>query len=251
MSDITDKQYSNVVDFYDARSQRSLVPLVWEKILPKGTTYECLLDVGPGSGTLTRELAPSFRHVDVIEPNRDYLENLTQPPAFKVCHDPLQDADIAKSRYDLILCSHIYYHVPKELWKKCLMKSYGGLKPGGSLVLVMSATRGLWNDHQLKMFELTGEEDDNNGESLINTVSELELPCQSHPGVLTFTAQEDEYQMFHFMVKLFSLVHARIQYMKPDHKAQIDKFARECFVSDSKQFVLTVEEDYIVVKKPM
>lgn len=247
----TDKQYSEVVDFYDARINRSLVPLIREKILQPGRKYESFLDVGPGMGTLTREVAPAFQHVDVIEPNRDYLDNFKQPPAFKVCHDLLEDADIAKGQYDLILCSHIYYHIPKHLWKKCLMKTYEGLKPGGSLVLAMSASRGDWQKH---LYKLTGEEVDNFGKSLLQSVVELKLPCQSHPAVVTITAQEEEFQMFHNMVRLFSFVTAKFEHIEPSRcrqvEIEINEYARNCFDPVSRKYVLTQEEDYICIQKP-
>ena len=59
----TDKQYSEVVEFYDSRISRSLVPLIQEKILEPGRKYGNFLDIGPGSGTLTRELAPGMANI--------------------------------------------------------------------------------------------------------------------------------------------------------------------------------------------
>jgi len=106
--------------------------------------------------------------------------------------------------------------------------------------LVMSTTRWLWHA-QLKMFKLTREDDDNKKleksmEIHSSIVGELDLPCQSHPvmlNMLAFTTQEDEYQIFHFIVKLFALFHAIIPHMPvPDHKVQINKSAMESFFSN-------------------
>ena len=131
------------------------------------------------------------------------------------------------------------------------MKTYNGLKPGGSLVMAMSASRGDWQKH---LQQLTGQDVDNFGKYLLESVIELDLSCQSHPAVVTITAQEDKNQMFHNMVRLFSYVTAKFDDIEPSKcrqvEAQIDNYADKCFNPVSRQYVLTQEEDYIVVQKP-
>ena len=111
----TDKQYADIVEFYDARITRDIVPFIQKDVLKDSScSNKTFLDVGSGGGALTKELAPSFDRVDVIEPNRDHAESLKP---FNVCHDPVQDAKIEAAHYDLIMCCHVFYHIPRELWE--------------------------------------------------------------------------------------------------------------------------------------
>ena len=60
--------------------------------------------------------------------------------------------------------------------------------------------------------------------------------------------------MFHKMVRLFSFVTAKFDAIEPAKCRQvevmIDDYAEKCFNPVSRQYVLTQEEDYIVVQKP-
>ena len=108
----TDHQYADIVEFYEARITRDLVPVIQKEVLKDSScSSKTFLDIGPGGGALTRELAPSLSHVDVIKPNRDYTRKL-----FNISHDPMQDAKI-EAHYDLILCCHVFYHIPNDQWE--------------------------------------------------------------------------------------------------------------------------------------
>ena len=112
----TDKQYAEIVEFYEARVTRDLVPVIQKEVLKDSScSSKTFLDIGPGGGALTRELAPSFNHVDVIEPNRNYTQSLK--PFNIISHEPMQDAKIEAAIYDLILCCHVFYHIPSDQWE--------------------------------------------------------------------------------------------------------------------------------------
>ena len=116
----TDKQYAEIVEFYEARVTRDLVPVIQKEVLKDSScSSKTFLDIGPGGGALTRELAPSFNHVDVIEPNMDYSESLKP---FSISHDLMQDAKIEAAHYDLILCSHVFYHIPSDQWENVRLR---------------------------------------------------------------------------------------------------------------------------------
>ena len=110
----TDEKYKEVIEFYDARIQRDIVPFIKENLFRKDKRAN-FLDIGPGSAALTKELAPLFTSTDVIEPNKDYTDNLAGLNARYECFEL---AELEKDKYDFILCSHVYYNIPTNLWEK-------------------------------------------------------------------------------------------------------------------------------------
>ena len=112
-----DEKYKEVIEFYDARIQRDIVPFIKENLFRPAWKNERhnFLDIGPGSAALTKELAPLFTSTDVIEPNKDQRKNFTGFNARYAC---FENAEMERDKYDLILCSHVYYHIPADLWKK-------------------------------------------------------------------------------------------------------------------------------------
>ena len=110
----SDKQYAEIVEFYEARISRDIVPFIKTEVLNGNKGFKSFLDVGPGGGALTKQLAPTFDCVDVIEPNQGHSESLKP---FNVSHDFIQDATMAEEQYDLILCCHVFYEIPRQLWE--------------------------------------------------------------------------------------------------------------------------------------
>ena len=115
----SDEKYKEVIEFQysSSRIQRDLVPFIKENLFgPFWKNKRAnFLDIGPGSGAQTEELAPLFASTDVIEPNKDQSENLA---GFNARYECFELAELDKDKYDLILCSHVYYHIPTNLWEK-------------------------------------------------------------------------------------------------------------------------------------
>ena len=110
---ITPEECANIGRFYETRMKRdiSFIP----KHMLTNASGQAFLDVGAGAGVLTKQIAPYFDQVDVIEPGRDHAKSLEQ---FNVCHDTFQEATIRPGHYDLILGCHIFYYVPRHQWNK-------------------------------------------------------------------------------------------------------------------------------------
>ncbi len=54
---------------------------------------------------------------------------------------PFQKTDLSR-KYDLVLCSHMLYHVEVREWPSFIKKLRGLLNPGGLLMINMMAQRG-------------------------------------------------------------------------------------------------------------
>lgn len=89
---------------------------VFEKhVLPRLPPRPSLLDVGAGPGTVARRLAPHFGAITLLEPNREQL-GAFQLEGARIVHTTLEGHD-SPERYDVVLCSHVMYHVPLDDWE--------------------------------------------------------------------------------------------------------------------------------------
>ncbi|HET6517015.1 MAG TPA: HemK2/MTQ2 family protein methyltransferase [Nitrosopumilaceae archaeon] len=71
----------------------------------KNEKGECALDIGSGSGYLTKSLLKSFSFVVGTDVNFDALQNQSNKPENLVC---CNGADALQSKFDLIICNMPY-----------------------------------------------------------------------------------------------------------------------------------------------
>lgn len=101
------------------------------------------LDLGAGPATITERLSYYFSSTTVLEPNREFVP-IYQVKQFKYYIGNFQVTKI-EGTYDLILCSHVLYHVPQKEWAPYLKKMHSLLNPNGKGLVVMVAPTGKWH----------------------------------------------------------------------------------------------------------
>jgi len=95
------------------------------------------IDAGAGAGTLTRWLLPRFGTVVAIEPNPSLVADLRAAcPDAVVIPDVIAAAE-PPSQGDFILCSHVFYYVPRAEWAPTLQAMKSWLAPGGVLAVAL------------------------------------------------------------------------------------------------------------------
>ena len=99
-----------------------------------------LLDVGAGPGAVARRLAPHFAALTLLEPNPNQLGAFDLPGA-RLHHTTLEGFD-SSEQYDVVLCSHMLYHVPVAGWAGFVDRLLARVRPGGFCVFVLMAARG-------------------------------------------------------------------------------------------------------------
>ncbi len=107
-----------------------------------------ILDVGTGNGeylqlALAEIELPDGVILNLIEPSEDLFEQLDQrfkrnfpDERLKIINSDLQDFE-SDERFDVILMSHLFYHIPRATWAEQLAKALSLLKPTGVLIIVL------------------------------------------------------------------------------------------------------------------
>ncbi|MBI3550646.1 MAG: class I SAM-dependent methyltransferase [Elusimicrobia bacterium] len=113
--------------------------------LLRGVRCGRALDIGPGDGKATQVLAEHAREIVAVEPQARFAEALARRlPRARVLRTTVQRAKFRPRSFDLILASHMLYYIPLDGWERFLETALGWLKPGGRLVVVMSAGDSGW-----------------------------------------------------------------------------------------------------------
>lgn len=114
-------------------------------VLPLLEKREQFLDIGPGPGLITNAVADVFTHTVIVEPNPEFHSYFNLDKV-ELIESTFQEASMENRTFDLVLCSHMLYHVPMADWSSFLDKAYQLLQPGGVLLVNMMAQRGYHHD---------------------------------------------------------------------------------------------------------
>ena len=100
-----------------------------------------MIDAGAGSGKLTSWLTPLFGTVIAIEPNPSMESELriACPDAVVIAATIASASPPAAG--DFVLCSHVFYHIPRSQWESTLLHLMGWLAPGGVLAVALQNPR--------------------------------------------------------------------------------------------------------------
>jgi SAM-dependent methyltransferase len=98
---------------------------------------QTLIDAGAGTGKLTAALLPSFDRVVAIEPNPSLQADLRAAcPTAAVLPATILDAR-PDTTADFILCSHVFYYIPRSQWGPSLRRLVDWLRPGATLAITI------------------------------------------------------------------------------------------------------------------
>ena len=233
-----------------------------EKLKKKQDGGLALLDIGAGPGQITHKLARHFHAIQVMEPNPspDYLASYARAdPPFSVHPSPtLEEAAITPNAYDLILCSHVMYHVDPSKWSECLRKLHAGLrKPHGRLVVALIAPRGPWYEfmcslrpnHEVEMH--TGTLCQKLEDDLPN------LEYKAYPQKVSLAVPSERSSEFRNLVRLFSIADTWTPTEWEDlgedgwkeAERKVEKFIQgQCLDRETREYRLEFDEDYVVVR---
>lgn len=132
---------------YTDEKERSAVELA--KVLAERLSDGArLLDIGTGNGEYLHLALSRLKDVDdieltLVEPSDDLVrqlkarfKGLLPVRNLRIIQSSLEELE-SSELFDVILMSHLFYHVPRSLWAEQLKKVVALLKPGGALLIVL------------------------------------------------------------------------------------------------------------------
>ncbi|PTL85711.1 bifunctional 2-polyprenyl-6-hydroxyphenol methylase/3-demethylubiquinol 3-O-methyltransferase UbiG [Vitiosangium sp. GDMCC 1.1324] len=230
-----------------SRHHENIARLIQERVLPRLPERPSLLDVGAGPGTVARRLAPLFGSLTLIEPNPDQLRGFELAGA-KIFHGLLEHY-ASPEQYDLVLCSHVLYHVPLADWGGYIDRLLALTRPGGACLLVLGAARG--QSYQMHCDFAPTEAV---SERLIQLLKEKRIPHEVAAAMNGFSASsfEEMYTLCRFLVLEDCYTHEQLAALSEDEARQLDDklraHAERCRGPDG-VYRLEQDEDLILLPK--
>lgn len=137
---INNKDYLKAVDIL-IKSNKNLenrTKLIKEKVLPILERHHHLLDVGIGCGTFTRAMLPFFQQATLVEPAKEILQSFhyTGKTKLERILDSIENISLSACEYDLVMMSHVLYHIPAPKRLDVINKLYNATSEKGAVVIV-------------------------------------------------------------------------------------------------------------------
>ena len=231
-----------------ARHPENIGQAFEERILPRLPKQPALLDVGAGSGKVAERLAPHFGSLTLLEPNHNQIAGFEHEKA-KILLEPLERYH-SSEQYELVVCSHVLYHVPLSDWGAFIDRLLTFVRPGGYCLIVMAAGRGptyeLCRDFsELMLF----------GEHLLTTVQQMRLPHEVLATMSGFEAKtfEEMHTLCRFFVLEGCYTAEQLAALSQDEVRTLDEkirvHAERCRGADG-VYRLEQDEDLIIIPKP-
>ncbi|WP_437878887.1 class I SAM-dependent methyltransferase [Sorangium sp. So ce513] len=230
-----------------SRHPDNIAEAIRQRIVPALPDKPSLLDVGAGPGTIAERLAPCFGSMTLIEPNVEQLRSFA-PGGAEIVHDVFERFESPR-RYDLVLCSHMLYHVPVAEWGGFIDRLLAFVRPAGYCAIVIGADRGQ-NYEMHRDFTSTVID----SSVLIRTLRDKQLAFDvvgSH-NAYTATSLEDMVTLCRFFVLADCISAEQLAAMtEPEAReldAKIRAHAARCRTEDG-VYRLGQEDDMIILRR--
>ncbi|QRK07647.1 methyltransferase domain-containing protein [Archangium violaceum] len=231
-----------------ARHHENIGQWVERNLLSRMPERPSLLDVGAGPGTVAQRLAPHFGSLTLLEPNRNQLSAFEHPGA-RLFHTDLAGYQ-SSEQYDLVLCSHVLYHVPLADWGRFVDQLLARVRPGGYCLIVLGAARG-------QSYELHRDFTQTviSSEQLHAVLKGKQLSYEVAETLNGFSATsfEEMYTLCRFFVFEDCYTPEQLAALSEDEKRALDARIREHaerYREPDGVYRLTQDEDLILIPKP-
>lgn len=229
-----------------------------------------LLDVGAGPGTVAKQLAPYFDSITLLEPNQAQLVGFELSGQTKIIHKTLEaflkdddDDNTNTEKYDVVVCSHVLYHMPVSQWPTIVNQLLSLVKPkneeegegGGYVIIVLGAASGQNYDLHCDFIK---PDEVITSTPLIHDLktnrNDLKYSVASTENSFYTSSYEEMYVLVRFFVledcfqdkqKFNSLTKEDLQKLEE----KIKKHTLNCYRKDDNLYHLTQGDDIIFIQK--
>ena len=116
-------------------------------ISPVIKNYHHFLDVGPGTGELTKMFGKKFDEITVIDVSKKSLsflqeEDFGKNKTLNKMQQSIVNVKLPQEYFDVAIISHVLYYVNNTQWFEIIQKLYNAILPGGILVVVLNGGLG-------------------------------------------------------------------------------------------------------------
>jgi SAM-dependent methyltransferase len=238
-------EYKEAISILENTSKHpSLIEIIIKnKILPKLSQRNRLLDVGAGAGKITKTLQNQFDEIVAIEINPK-LQDAYAQTKIKLYNCDFMKAEL-KEKFDLVICSHVMYHLDKSKMQLFINKLLSVVASGGYCFIALMASRG--QNHE---FHKAFNPNYINSNQIITILNEQQIKYKRIEAHNLFTT--DNVYSMRSLLRFFALEDCQTHLTKnigDDEIKRIDaiveKQSSEC--SKENGFELQQEEDYFII----
>lgn len=202
---------------------------------------DLFIDAGAGNGAVMIWLIDRFRRTIGIDPNPGLLDQFRQLcPQAEPILGTIMDADPG-AKADLVLCSHVLYHIPRAEWLANLEKMASWLNPGGALVVVLQTPDS--GRHRL-LSQLTGQRYD-----LAEVGREFQavhgdrftVRIEATPARVEVPTFADAVTVTEFMINDYLQEH-------PRPRAELADYVQQHFARPDGSYRIPVDQDFLQIR---
>jgi SAM-dependent methyltransferase len=131
-------EYTRAFQTFLAHTDQKEKALVWlDHEIAALAQRRTAIDVGAGTGILTRWVAERFQTVVAIEPNPSLGNEFRAAcPTVPLIAETILSAEPGVTA-DFVLCSHVFYYIPRPEWEENVRRLISWLAPGGVLAIAI------------------------------------------------------------------------------------------------------------------
>jgi hypothetical protein len=199
------------------------------------------IDVGAGNGKITSWFIDSFDRTIAIEPNESLRAELKKNcPQIEVLPERILDAKITASG-DLVLCSHVLYHIDDAEWMVNLERLASWLSLDGVLVVILQHCE---SDCMQMLQHFFGRRFDLN--SLARTFQgekgdRYEVTIETVPAHVTTLDFDSAYTVAELMLNALPM-------SNPPARSDLEEYVRRCFTCQAGGFRFSCDQDFLQIR---
>ncbi len=136
--DSSSPEYTQAFQTFLAHTDQKTKALQWlDREVDGLARKQTAIDSGAGTGKLTAWLVERFASVVGLEPNPTLAAEFRQTcPTATLLPHTIVDANPPQAA-DFVLCSHVFYYIPRDAWEANLLHLIDWLSAGGTLAIAL------------------------------------------------------------------------------------------------------------------